>query len=212
MTNQVENNFFIGIIIATPMEADPFINGLGLKEVNSRPFPVYAGGDILLAVSGIGKVNAALATAYACMRHDPACILNLGAAGAVQDSEKLGSIYNITKTVEPDRIHLRTNSPYVQHPDTLSGFDKATLATQDKAINDADIFRSIASYADLVDMEGAAVVQASRRFGRKCLLFKFVSDTPLHAGQPEIISYIKRYREPFSEAIISSAIPALRAL
>jgi adenosylhomocysteine nucleosidase len=199
------------MIIATMMEAEPFIEGLNLKELEVRPFQVYMGGDVHMAISGIGKVNAAMATTYACLKYDPEWVLNLGASGATKDSEEPGRIYNIEKTVEPDRIHLRTNSPFVQYPDSLQGFDKATLATQDKGIIDVKAFREVASLADLVDMEGASVVQASQRLEKKCLLFKFVTDTPAHAGQGKIImKHIKNLRLPFSEFILNSVIPIIR--
>lgn len=193
------------------MEAEPFIEGLNLKELEVRPFQVYMGGDVLMAISGIGKVNAAMATTYACLKYDPEWVLNLGASGATKDSEEPGRIYNIEKTVEPDRIHLRTNSPFVQYPDSLQGFDKATLATQDKGIIDVKAFREVAFLADLVDMEGASVVQASQRLEKKCLLFKFVTDTPAHAGQGKIImEHIKNLRLPFGEFILNSVIPIIR--
>lgn len=206
-----ESKILVGIIIATPMEAEPFIKGLGIKDIGAQPFPVCLGKDSVTIISGIGKANAALATAYACMKHDPACILNLGAAGAARDSEETGRVFNIEKTVEPDRIHIRTNTPFTQYPDTLDGFDKAVLSTQDKAVDDVDTFRGISVFADLVDMEGASVVQASKRFDKKCLLFKFVSDTPEHAGQGNIIlDNIKRLRWPFCDFILDSVIPIIR--
>ena len=201
----------ICLITATKMEAEPFIEGLSMLEIEARPFRVYRGDDTCLIISGIGKVNAAIATVYACLKYDPAWILNLGAAGAVQDSEELGRVYNIQKTVEPDRIHLQKNSPYIQYPDILNGFDKATLATQDQAIIDVNGFREIAAFADLVDMEGASVVHASQRFDKKCLLFKFVTDTPEHAGQGKIImENIKNLRGPFSDFILNSVIPIIK--
>jgi len=200
----------IALIIATRMEAEPFVDGLGMKELDSRPFRVYGGEDLFMVISGIGKVNAGTATGYVCQKFDPHFILNLGAAGSVNDSEELGTVYNIEKTIEPDRLHLRTNSPYIQHPDSMDGFNRAILATQDKVVMNVNAFREIASFADLADMEGASVVQISRRFDKKCILFKFVSDTPLHAGQPDLIDHIKKFREPFYKTVIDSVIPLLR--
>lgn len=211
MNNRVENNILICMTIATTMEAEPFIQGLDMEGMETSPFPVYLSGDTVIIISGIGKTNAALATAYACMKYDPACILNLGAAGAVRDSEEPGRIYNIEKTVEPDRIHIKTNTPFVLYPDTLEEFDKAVLSTRDRAIMDVDTFREVSAFADLVDMEGASIVQASQRFDKKCLLFKFVTDTPRHTGQGKVImENIKRLRWPFRDFILDSAIPAIR--
>ena len=200
----------IVIVIATRIEAEPFIQGLDMKEIEARPFPIYTGSGACLVISGIGKVNAGMATSYACLKLDPACILNMGAAGATVDSKELGEIFLVEKTIEPDRLHLRTNTPYIQHPDLLDGFTTAILATQDNPVIDVDTFRAMASVADLVDMEGAAVVQASKRFNKRCLLFKYVSDTPANAGQEELIfRQIKFFRGPFCDFILNSAIPII---
>ena len=206
----MKEQIFIAMIIATRMEAEPFIESMEMKEVKIRPFPVYIAGDACLTISGIGKANAAMATLYASIKFDPVWILNLGAAGATEDSKELGMIYNIEKTIEPDRLHLRTNNPYILYPDFLQDLDRAVLATQDRAVTDIERFREIAAMADLVDMEGASVVQASQRVEKKCLLFKFVSDTPRHASRPEIIDHIKDFRGPFSDFICNSVIPIIR--
>jgi len=201
----------ICLIIATKIEAEPFLHMLEMKEVETRPFPVYMGKNSCLIISGIGKVNAGMATAYACMKFDPSYLLNLGAAGAVDDDTKPGKIFAVKKTIEPDRLHLRTNTPYVLHPDILEGFDTAVLATRDSGVNDIKTFKEMSSIADLVDMEGAAVVQASQRFNKKCMLFKFVSDTAAHAGNGEVImQHIKLFRDPFCRFILESVIPLLK--
>ena len=200
---------FICMVIATIMEAEPFINLLGLEETGNQPFPVYKGDDILLIISGIGKANAAMATTYACSMLKPEWILNLGAAGATDVSRVLGSIYQIKKILEPDRPHLRTNTPYIQVPDLLPGFPTSVLATQDKAVTTIEDFREMSQSADLVDMEGASIVQACKKFNKRCLLYKFVSDTPEHAGQEQIIDHIKYYRDPFCEFIYNSVIPTI---
>jgi len=207
----MENKIPIIIIIATKIEAEPFLHRLDMKEIEARPFPVFMGRNTCLVISGIGKVNAGMATAHVCEKFNPLYILNLGAAGAVDDGNEPGRIYAIKKTIEPDRLHLRTNTPFILHPDMLEGFDPAILATRDSAVNDVETFREMAAVADLVDMEGAAVVQASQRFIKKCMLFKFVSDTAAHAGQGELIlRHIKLFRDPFCDFIINSVFPLMR--
>jgi nucleoside phosphorylase len=202
-----------GIIMATDLESGPFIKAFKMREIEDRPFMVYGCDEMILVVSGIGKANASMATAYICTKYDPEWILNLGAAGATRESWGLGSIYHIEKVIEPDRPHLGSGTPYVHTPDVLPGFQKAVLATQDKAVDDIETFQRIAPLADLVDMEGASIVQTCRRFGKRCLLFKFVSDTPVHAGQRElIIGNIKHYGAPFCEFISNKVIPVLKGL
>lgn len=198
------------LMAATLMEAEPFIKIFDMKEIEKRPFNIYEGKDILLDISGIGKANAAMGTTYCCMKYQPACILNTGAAGAVDESYQVGSIYQVEKTIEPDRPHLRSNTPWVQTPDTLEGFNNAVLATQDKPIGDVETFNELSAVADLVDMEGASVLQAAGRFGSGCLLFKFVSDTPLHAGKGLIVENIREFVGPFCEFVAGSVVPAIK--
>jgi adenosylhomocysteine nucleosidase len=200
----------IGVIMATLLEAEPFIEALGMEKVRERLLTVYRRGETILIISGIGKVNAAVATTFCCSVFDPEWILNLGAAGATKPSHRLGEIYHITKVVEYDRPLLRSDGPHIHTPEVFPGFREATLATQDKAVIKADPRRQVSSVADLVDMEGSAVVQAGRRFGTRCLLFKFVSDTPdLPSGHGDIVGCIRQYGKPFCDFIAASVMPIL---
>jgi nucleoside phosphorylase len=191
------------------MEAEPFIRILDMKEIEKRPFFIFEGKEIILGISGIGKANAVMCTVYCCMKYQPKIILNAGAAGAVDETHEVGSIFQIKKTIEPDRPHLRSNTPWVQTPNTIDGFENAALATQDKPIHDVETFKELSAVADLVDMEGAAVLQAAKRFNKKCLLFKFVSDSPLHAGQGQIIENIKMHIAAFCEYVSGNVIQGL---
>jgi adenosylhomocysteine nucleosidase len=199
----------ICLTTATLMEAEPFIRIYEMKEEGKRPFTIYRGKDILLCITGIGKANAAMATAYCCMKYQPEIILNVGAAGTVDETREVGNIFQISKTIEPDRPHLRSNTLWVQTPDTINGFENAILATQDKPIHDVAEFKKLSGLADLVDMEGAAVLQAAKRFNTRCLLFKFVSDTPLHAGQGMIVENIRKHITSFCEYVIDSIVPII---
>ena len=194
------------LMAATLIEAEPFIKIFDMKEIEKRPFNIYEGKDVLLGISGIGKANAAMGTSYCCLKYQPENILNAGAAGAVDESYQVGSIYQIEKTIEPDRPHLRSNKPWIQTPDILEGFHNAVLATQDKPIGDVETFNELSAVADLVDMEGASALQAAKRFNTRCYLFKFVSDTPLHAGKGLIVENIKEHVGTFCDFIATSII------
>lgn len=74
-----------GIVIATMLEAEPFIAGLSLKLEAHEPFPVYTAGEIALVVSGIGKVNAALAAAHLIREKSIPLLHNPGAAEALRE-------------------------------------------------------------------------------------------------------------------------------
>ena len=199
----------IGIVMATRLEAQPFLKGLKADEPKEHPVPTYRSDRTVLVISGIGKVNAAIATTYCHLAFRPDLILNLGAAGSTGPSHGRGDMLHITKVVEYDRPHLGSNASRVHIPEVLSGFPTATLATQDHAVVDERSRKKVAAVADLVDMEGASVVHAARTFGIPCYLFKFVSDTPDHTGESDIIDYIRSCRTPFFEYITNSALPLL---
>lgn len=209
----------IGLVIATMLEAEPFIKELALAESETAPFPVYtnhphpslshqeggekegsffsARGRIYLIISGIGKANAAMACAYLIQRYHPSCLCNAGAAGAVVSSYRIGECRHITKVIEPDRPDLTTGISPIQIPDVIDGFPTSILATQDKPVRDPAERKRIAPDAQLVDMEGAAVVQTCHRFRTKCYLFKFVSDTPDHDTSDDIVKNIRFHRDAF---------------
>lgn len=200
----------IGLIMATELEAEPFPAALGLERIEDRPFPVFARDDLVLVISGIGKAGAAMTTAYCCTRFQPDWICNLGAAGATDDSRGVGTIHHVEKVIETDRPILRTDTPHLHMPEVLPGFATAVLATQDRAVTDPASRRELAPLAGLVDMEGAAVVQASAGFGARCVLFKFVSDTPDRPDHSDIVQRIIACRGAFCDFIAASVIPRLR--
>jgi len=205
----LETNLVTVIVMATMLEAKPFVSGMSLRQTRKIPFRLYQNNDILLIISGIGKANAAMATAYTCLKFKPAWILNLGAAGATHSGYDLGEIFHIQKIVEPDRPDLKTGKPCVHQPDLLKGFKTTILATSDRAVLDPKERKAISVSADLIDMEGASVVQASRTFRKNCYLFKFVSDTPDHIRDQDIVDHIRDYRRKFYEFFTEAIKPVL---
>jgi len=197
------------LIIATLPEAKPFIKGLGLQRKSAKPFPVYRAGNLIAVISGIGKANSAMAVAYACLEFNPSKLVNLGAAGATDASLPLGANLHVCLAVEYDRPGLRTKAPNEHTPDILRGFPLAAMGTLDRPTLAAAERRILSKKTQLADMEGAAFIQACRTFGKKCYLFKFVTDTPAHARGGDIVSNILKYRGRFSGFFINSVLPLL---
>lgn len=202
----MQKDIVTGLVIATKFEAKPFLKGLCPEQLAEKPFAVYKKGSLLLAISGVGKVNAALATSVLIREYGADRIINTGAAGATHEGFPLGEIYQVNRVLESDRPKLPGNLKRIHKPDTLKGFNTARLATRDRPVLDPAERKQVSKHADLVDMEGAAVVQACRFFKRQCYLFKLVSDTPEHHKSRDIILNIKRYRgklfEFFDERVL----------
>ncbi|MCP4373200.1 MAG: 5'-methylthioadenosine/S-adenosylhomocysteine nucleosidase [Deltaproteobacteria bacterium] len=199
----MEKNPVITIVMATMLEAKPFIESIPLEQVEKKPFSLYKNKNMFLILSGIGKANAAMATAYACRKLKPGRIFNLGAAGATDFTCSLGEIFHVVKIFEFDRPEFKSGKPHIHIPSIINGFKTANLATSDKAILDPEERKKISEIADLVDMEGASVVQACRIFQTECLMFKFVSDVPDHTRDSDIVENIRLYRKKFSEFFLN---------
>jgi nucleoside phosphorylase len=201
-----------GLIIATYLEAQPFVKGLGLKRIEKRPFRIYSNDNLYLVLSGIGKTNAALATSY--MIRELGCrrIINAGAAGSTGQGCDVGDIYHIERVIEYDRPKMPFGGKRILIPDVFPGFEFATLATQDRPVLAPSRREKISPFAELVDMEGASVVHASRLFQAQCYLFKIVSDTIEHSSGVDILFNIKRIRKRLFEFFCDCVFPLLDTL
>lgn len=195
--------------MATMLEAKPFVLGMPLKQSRKTPFLLFQNNTVVLIISGIGKANAAMATAYCCLKFKPACICNLGAAGAIHARHDLGEIFHIREIIEHDRPQLKSKKPHIHQPDILTGFNTATLATSDRAVLAPEKRNALPKKADLIDMEGASIVQTCRKFKTKCFVFKFVSDTPAHTKDEDIVANIRLYRTQFYQFFFGSVVPVL---
>jgi len=195
--------------MATGLEAKPVLDLLQTAQIEKSPCILYRRDRLILAISGIGKASGAIATTYCCSRFRPSWILNLGAAGATDAQCGRGGIFHVTKVLEPDRPYLGSNKPHVHAPEVLPGFRQATLATQDRPVIDLEDRRNVSVHASLVDMEGAAVVQAAHRFGIPCALFKFVSDTPDDIDTDTITGHMKNHGTVFAQFVVERVLPRL---
>ncbi len=196
----------IGIIIATKTEARPFIDGLGLNLIEKKPVPIYGNNSTVLALSGIGKSSAAITATDLADRYPVSRMINLGAAGSAVMKFNIGDILHINTIYELDRPRPDTGEPVEHRPDTLEGFPFASLATQDRPVLKQDDRLSAGRYADLFDMEGAAVVQACRSLDVAVHLFKIVTDTT-ECSAKEIIGNIVATRDSLFEFYRARVMP-----
>jgi adenosylhomocysteine nucleosidase len=199
-----------GLVMATYLEAQPFVKGLGLMRIEKRPFRIYSNGSLFLVLSGIGKANAAMATSYVIWKFGCQRIINAGAAGSTGQLCDIGDIYHIEKVIEYDRPKMPFGGKRIFIPDALPGFNPATLATQDRPVLALSRRKKISPFAELVDMEGASVVYASRLFQARCYLFKIVSDTVEHTSGVDILFNIKRFRKKLFEFFCEDVFPLLK--
>ncbi|MFC4602382.1 nucleosidase [Rhodococcus kronopolitis] len=138
---------------------------------------VPSGFEVL--VTGIGKVNSAVAVAHALAGRGPGplpLVVNIGTAGALHDRH--AGLYLPSTVLNHDISAevLRSLGHPVQDRISLDGGDGCVLATGDAFVSDPLVRDALAARADLVDMEGFAVAAACARVGAQCRLVKHVSD------------------------------------
>jgi nucleoside phosphorylase len=189
------NSAVTGIVMATRLEAEPFIGSGLFTCIEEKPLPVYQYGSVFLILSGIGKAYAAIASTYLITKYKTEVMYNIGAAGSTTEDFILGDILHIDSVIDYDRPTLIGSKPRYLKPEVLTDYKTATLATQDVAVVSPVEREKVGKFASLVDMEGAAFVQACRTFKVKNYLFKIVTDTPVHTADKQIIDNIKTTRD-----------------
>ena len=132
--------------------------------------------ELPVLVTGVGKVNAAIAVSTILGEYSPTRIVNLGTAGALRDG--LSGTYVIGRVTEHDfddvSIHSLTGLHFGEPIDTAD--DGLTLATGDLFVSDPARRAALAESADLVDMEGYAVARAAMVAQVPVTIVKQVSD------------------------------------
>lgn len=138
----------------------------------------YVPAALPLLITGIGKTAAATAVSRALAGYASLSdveVVNIGTAGALHDRHaglfEPGVVLN--HDINADAIRALGYDP---HERLEIGPGKIVLATGDVFVADPAIRARLAITADLVDMEGYAVVYAARQFGVPVRLMKHVSD------------------------------------
>ena len=198
--------------MATYSEAVPFLRRLEMEQVENEPFPVYKYDGFYLMITGIGKINSAIATSYLINAYKIKNMLNIGAAGATSGNYDIGDILHIDKSLEYNDRKDEKQEHRIFSPDVLRGFKIATLSTHVNPVLDPVERLKVSVYADLVDMEGAPFIYACRAFLTGSYLFKVVTDTIDHNEIPEIIKNIKFTRDILFEFTMDKIIPGLNRL
>ncbi len=130
-----------------------------------------------ILVTGVGKVNAAIAVSSILGKHRPSRLVNVGTAGALR--EGVTGTHVISTVIQHDLndaaifdlvgIHFGEDI-------SLDSGEGIVLATGDRFISKPEVRERLAEQAHLVDMEGYAVARAARAAGIPVTLVKQVSD------------------------------------
>jgi len=150
--------------------------------------------DLPVLVTGVGKVNAAIAVALTLADASPSAVVNLGTAGALRDdvagTHVVGTV--VQHDLDDDALFGLTGMRFGE-PVRLADAG-LTLATGDVFVSDPATRERLARTADLVDMEGYAVALAARAAGVPVTLVKQVSDRAGGLGGADVEAERRRVR------------------
>jgi adenosylhomocysteine nucleosidase len=144
----------------------------------TRAEAAYVPASLPVLITGIGKTAAATAVARALATYGDLGgleLVNIGTAGALHDHHEglhePGIVLN--HDINADAIRALGYDPQER---LTCGPGEMVLASGDRFVTDPVVRARLAAQADLVDMEGYAVVYAARQFDVPVRLVKHISD------------------------------------
>lgn len=210
----------IALIGAMPPEISLLQESLqNLRSEHMADFDIYcgeyAGKNVVLALSGIGKVNAALSTALV-LQHRPDFVINTGSAGGLGSGLKVGDVVIGTQTAHHDVDitafgyaigHVpRMPARFESDPALCAAAEKAAAAFEHAAVHrglivSGDQFvhssESVAEVrrhfpdAQAVEMEAAAIAQSCHRFGVPFVVVRAISDLADEEADTSFETFLK---------------------
>lgn len=207
----MQNNLKIAIIGAMDCEIEKIKDKIeNITSVDYGKLKIFTGKilahDIILAKSGVGKVNAAINTQYIIDRFHPDYIINTGIAGGIAPELEVGDIVIASELVQHDfdvtalgyaKGYLCTgvdkDKPTTFYSDeklikafetavgqvhTLSKIHKGLIATGDTFVSNAEMKKEIRAVfnAMAVEMEGAAIAQCAYTNNIPFMIVRAISD------------------------------------
>ncbi len=184
------------LVFALDHEAAETIKILKAEQVGAKLY-AFEGGKILISGLGIHVAQSAVSD------HIDECkeVWNLGLAGALIDIP-LGSIVEIgrvTKYVGGKNLNAHAIGLMSEHlpPFELGG--EYNLITSDFPIHSKE---HRPEGCHLVDMEGYGIAFAASHFGKKCRMWKIVSDFASPGG----VELIKKHRTHYSKLLAQKVL------
>jgi len=201
----------IAILLATMSEAQPLIDLLKAGKRLTQPFETYSfealdrrpGG--LVVITGIGPKAAMAATEYAIRDRGATRILNVGICGALTHTVAPGHMCHITELVEGDILLKDPTTPSQPLPteSLWRSLPAARLVSVSEPVFGGESRTILAAHADMVDMEGYAIVKTCQQSGVAFQLLKVVSDRADDTGHEELHLNLTRVSTVLAEEVIA---------
>ena len=196
----------IGIIGAMASEVDALKDAMLDKDIKTIGVTEYCAGTlcgtrVVVAQSGVGKINAALCAQNMIHAYAPRLIINTGCAAGVGDGLHVGDIVIAKDAVQHDldygplnyergfiegikMVHIPAHKAYSERIAAIAeqlGIHTriGTVATGDQFLSDPVKKQDIKDYfhAEAVEMEGGAIAHAACANGVPFVILRSISDS-----------------------------------
>jgi len=200
----------VGVVYATRQEAEPFLTRIAAVSIDASPFPLYRVADkihpgCIAAVSGMGKVAAAMAAAHLVLQYRVDVLVNAGLCGRLTQEKdwSVGDLLRVDSAVEGDCDRFGQPEPsHACAPGWFEALEPARLVTCDRPVFGDTLRKQLAAVADLADMEGAAVARVAHCYGIPCAMLKGISDCADETGRQNISRHIGSVSERIANTLI----------
>ncbi len=204
-------NETIGIMCAMSEELAPLLSQVQVTRkhhISGTDFydAVYNNRRVILTSSGIGKVQAALASTILIEHFDAKQILFSGVAGGIVDSLKVGDVVVASRLAQFDvdlttfghpKGHIPGSGVYVQTSKSLRylaedlGCVPGTIVSGDKFVDNTKEKMEISKEFNAIalEMEGASVAFVCQAYNIPCLVIRSISDT-LHGSSEDFGEFL----------------------
>ena len=167
----------IGLVVAMDGELKNVIDYNKCELLEGEPFKVYKivglQNECYAIISGIGKINAAMATTYIVLKYQVEKVVNFGVCGATLDAFLQDKVVCIDKVFNNDFDLSAIDGDGWQK-------NNLCLATENDSskfpLYTADHFTVSSDVSGYFDMEGFAVASVCDNLGISCELLKSVTD------------------------------------
>lgn len=169
----------IGILFATEMEAQPFLN---------RGEP----DGTITVVCGMGLEAAREATEELIGQRGCTTIINAGVCGALNNRMERGAVYRVSM-VSTEHLKAAVNVGI--------GLGLKRLVSVEEPVFDPARKKELSKYGELVDMEGYAVARVCEDRNIPCIMIKGVTDFGDGNSKDDIQTHINPVSETVADAV-----------
>jgi len=146
-------------------------------ELKREALPNIPNTKIHLVYSGVGKINASLATLKAIEQHQPKQIINFGTAGKINPS--LEGLLEISKVLQRDMdaepLAPRGKTPFCDRPSEYLSSGEYVCGSGDSFVTAADPWL-LSQGVDVVDMELFAIAYIANHYQIPWHSYKYITD------------------------------------